>query len=348
MKKIAFIFGGISSEHEVSRISVTSILNNVDKSKYEYIVVGITKNGAWYKYTGDIKNIKGGEWEKDRDNLFDCVLSPDRRHSGFLVKKGDNWQTETVDVLFPVMHGQYGEDGAIQGLFKLSGIPFVGCDLISSANCMDKDITKLILTANDIPNSKWITVYEGCDIASVDRNIIETLNYPVFVKPANSGSSVGVGKAYDSHELTKCLEVAFKEDKKVIIEETIRGKEIECAVMGNDEPRAFETLGEVEPLRDVYDYEGKYEDNTTKLHIPARLEDEQVQAVRDCAIKAYRAMGCKGLSRVDFFVTESGIVLNEINTLPGFTNISMYPKLAMESGLSYSEVISKLIELAKN
>ncbi len=347
MKKVAFIFGGVSSEHEVSRISVTSILNNVNTNEIEYIVVGITKNGEWYNYTGDIKNIKDGEWQDDKENLFDCILSPDKRHHGFLINKNNEWITEKVDVIFPVLHGKNGEDGTIQGLFQLSGIPFVGCDLISSANCMDKDITKIILTANNIPNSKWITVYPSSDINIIDNDIKEKLNYPVFIKPANSGSSVGVGKAYNKEDLKKCLKDAFNEDKKVIIEETIVGAEIECAVMGNEQPIAFETLGEVEPLRDVYDYEGKYKDNTTKLHIPARISEDKVLAVREYAVKAYKAMGCKGLSRVDFFVTNNGIILNEINTLPGFTSISMYPKLAMTSGMEYSEIITKLIDLAK-
>lgn len=349
MKKVAVIFGGVSSEHEVSRLSVTSVLQNMDSTKYTPIVIGITKDGEWLRFDGDVALIKDGGWEKDFENLYPVVLSPDRKLHGIMTLRGSNWESERIDIVFPVLHGKNGEDGTIQGLFELAGIPYVGCDVIASANCMDKDIAKQLFTQAGIPNSKWITVLPNCmeQFDIVDEQVTAQLTYPVFVKPANAGSSVGVSKAHNKQELRTALELAFLHDRKVIIEETIVGAEVECAVMGNSTPVASKVLGEIVPVGGVYDYEGKYVNDTTKLYIPARISEETTKLIRETAVKAYIALGCTGLSRIDFFATKEGIVLNEINTLPGFTSISMYPKLFMASDMSYSEIITRLLELAE-
>ncbi|MEA5012071.1 MAG: D-alanine--D-alanine ligase family protein [Angelakisella sp.] len=346
---VAVLFGGVSSEHEVSRLSVTSVLANIDRTRYDTIAVGITKDGRWLRFDGDEALIAGGQWEKDSQHLCPCVLSPDTSHHGLLVLEQDGWRTVHIDVVFPVLHGKNGEDGTIQGLLEMAGLPYVGCGVAASANCMDKDIAKIILAAAGIPVAKWITVpaEEFYDLDAVDTAIAERLGYPVFVKPANAGSSVGVSKAANKAELRTALYEAFKEDRKVIIEETLKGAEVECAVMGNYQPKASSVIGEIVPKRDLYDYEGKYVDGSTDLYIPARISTEQTDLVRAMAVRAYTLLGCTGLSRVDFFACPDGksVVLNELNTLPGFTNISMYPKLFMASGLTYPQIIDKLIQL---
>lgn len=349
-KTVAVLFGGVSSEHEVSRLSVTSVLNNIDKNRYTPVAVGITKDGRWLCYNGDVALIADGRWERQTQALTPCVLSPDCGHHGLLLLRGDRWETLYIDVVFPVLHGKNGEDGTVQGLLELAGIPYVGCNVIASANCMDKEVAKLMFTAAGIPNARFISARQGemQDFGAIALRVESELGYPAFVKPANAGSSVGVGRAEDKQALQAALKEAFKQDNKVIIEETLHGAEVECAVMGNAAPVASQVVGEIEPLRGLYDYEGKYLDGSTKLHIPARLPAAQSEKIRRLAVEAYSALQCTGLARVDFFAMEDGegVVLNEINTLPGFTNISMYPKLFMASGLSYSEILTKLIEFA--
>ena len=346
---VAVLFGGVSSEHEVSRLSVTSVLGNMDRQRYDVVAVGITKDGRWLCFDGDEALIAKGDWEKDTSHLAPCVLSPDTSHHGLLVQKGSSWEVVHVDIVFPVLHGKNGEDGTIQGLLEMAGIPYVGCGVAASANCMDKDIAKTILAASNVPVAKWITVpaEEFYDLDAVDAAITERLGYPVFVKPANAGSSVGVSKAADKLQLRSALYEAFKQDSKVIIEETLKGAEVECAVMGNCQPKASTVIGEIVPKRDLYDYEGKYLDGSTDLYIPARVTPEQTDLVRTLAVRAYSLLGCAGLARVDFFASADGkgVVLNELNTLPGFTSISMYPKLFMASGMTYPQIIDKLIQL---
>lgn len=346
---VAVLFGGVSSEHEISRLSVTSVLNNIDTHRYTPVTVGITKDGRWLRYNGDVAKIADGAWEQEQKNLIPCVLSPDRAHHGLLLLHPDGrFEAMHIDVVFPVLHGKNGEDGTIQGLLEMAGIPYVGCNVIASANCMDKDIAKRLFTQAGIPNAHFIAVKKSdmADFDDIAQRVERELAYPAFVKPANAGSSVGVGRAENTAALRAALLEAFKEDSKVIIEETLRGAEVECAVMGNENPVASRVVGEIEPLRGLYDYDGKYRDGSTKLHIPARLSAAQTENVRVMAVKAYRALGCRGLARVDFFLMPSGAVLNEINTMPGFTSISMYPKLFMQSGLTYSEILTKLITFA--
>ncbi len=345
---VAVLFGGVSSEHEVSRLTVTSLLRNIDREAFEVVPVGITKDGRWFLYAGEVSQIAGGEWEKDPGNL-PAVLSPDRSHKGLLVLEGDRWRLLPVDVIFPALHGQNGEDGTLQGFTALAGIPCVGCGCMASANCMDKDVAKTILAAHGISVARWIlALREERDDAALAARVDQELGWPVFVKPANAGSSVGVSRAEDAAALSAALDAAFALDRKVLLEETVRGAEVECAVMGNfQDSFPSQCLGEIVPKRGLYDYEGKYLDGSTDLYIPARIPGEQSDRIRAAAVKAYRALECTGLARVDFFaLPDGGYILNEINTLPGFTDISMYPKLMMASGMTYSEIITRLIRLA--
>lgn len=349
-KTVAVLFGGASSEHEVSRMSVISVLREIDREKYEPIAVGITRSGRWFKYDGDVALIEDGSWEQQTGTLCSCVLSPSRDHHGLLVEGSDGrWSVLHIDVVFPVLHGRNGEDGSMQGLIEIAGIPYVGCGVMASANCMDKDVAKKLLTAAGIPTAHWITVKSDYQTKELHLRIIKELGYPVFVKPANAGSSVGVSRAGGLEELITALDLAFKHDSKVIVEEALHGAEVECAVMGNSYPKAAEKVGQIVPLRGIYDYEGKYLDGSTKLNIPAEISEEQAEQVRSLAIRAYRALECMGLARVDFFALADGkqVILNEINTIPGFTSISMYPKLFVASGMSYSEVLTNLLELAE-
>lgn len=347
-KELCVIFGGKSPEHTISRKSVTSILNNLNKDKYNISVIGITKQGEWYLYTGDYANIEGGEWEYDELNKKKAHLSPDAVDKAIIIFDKGLVTRIHPDVIFPVLHGEYGEDGAIQGLFELSGIPYVGTGVMTSANCMDKFSTKIVLKNAGIPQADWVEVTDSDDFENKMNEIEEKLDYPCFVKPARTGSSVGVGKAHNREELKTAIENAEKFDRKVLVEENIDGHEVECAVLGNSEPKAA-TVGEIMPTVEFYDFDAKYNDATTKLQIPANLPQETIEAIRKYAVKAFKAVDGQGLSRIDFFVKNSdgSIILNEINTLPGFTNISMYPKLWNAVGLGYSELLDRLIELAE-
>ena len=349
MKKIkaAVLFGGASSEHEVSVVSATSVLRNIPKDKYDVIMVGITKDGRWLEYTGDVEDIASMEWEHHPARTV--VISPDRSHHGLIMMDGSRCEICPVDVCFPVLHGKNGEDGTVQGLLQLAGIPFVGCDMVSSADCMDKEVTHTVLEASGVPMAKWNSIRVG-DMEKFDEmaELFEAhLGYPMFVKPANAGSSVGVSKAKNRSELKTACEVALKEDRKAIIEEFVDGIEVENAVLGNDHPVASAVCGEITPLVEFYTYDAKYKDDSTELHIPARISDETNERIRALAEKAYVSIGCEGLSRVDFFVKKDGsLILNEINTIPGFTSISMYPKLWNASGVAYAELLDRLLTLA--
>ena len=346
-KKVAVLFGGVSSEHEVSRLTAASVLRNLDRTLWEPVPVGITRDGRWLLYRGPVEAIPDGSWEND-PGCLPAVLSPDRGHRGLLTETGERVE---IDVIFPALHGKNGEDGSIQGLAALAGIPCVGCGVLSSALCMDKDAAKVVLTAHGIPNARWLTVrLEDRDDGALAEKIAgdSGLGWPVFVKPARAGSSVGVSRVEGPDSLSDALDIAFREDRKVIVEEAIRGAEVECAVIGNfTDLFAAPSLGEIVPKRGLYDYEGKYLDGSTDLYIPARIPEEQAEAIGQTALEAYRALGCTGLARVDFFaLPDGGHILNEINTLPGFTNISMYPKLMTASGMSYPELLTRLIRLA--
>ena len=345
---LAVIFGGVSSEHEVSRMSVTSILENLSNERYEVHMVGITKEGRWLLYTGPVEDILSGAWEQGP--VTPAFLSPDPSVHGLVALRDGKAETIHVDVIFPALHGKNGEDGTIQGLFQLSGIPYVGCDTESSAICMDKAVTHSLLSSADIEQAHYLWFYADRFDAAPDtiKNKIQArLDFPVFVKPSSAGSSVGVSKVERFEDLDQAIRKAAREDKKVVVEEGITGQEVEVAVLGNRDCNAS-LVGEIGASAQFYDYDDKYINGTSQLYIPARIPEEVSEKIRQTAVRAYRLLGCSGLARVDFFVTagDNRVILNEINTLPGFTSISMYPKLWMAMGLSYGELLDKLIELA--
>lgn len=345
--KVAVIFGGASSEHDISLVSATNVIENMPKDKYEAICIGITKKGRWLYYPGDVSNIASGEWEKDPD-CSSAVISPDPLHKGVITLENGEYTIRKVDVVFPVLHGKNGEDGTIQGLLDMSRIPYVGCGLLASASCMDKTHTHTILDYNNIKTAQWrmLGLRDLNHLEFKCADIADDLGFPMFVKPANAGSSIGINKADDLDSLKEAVKIAFSHDSKVIIEEFVKGRELEVAVFGYDSPFAS-FIGEIGKSNDFYDYESKYINNSVNLFIPAKIPDDSAREIRETALNAYKAMGCKGLARVDFFLKENGeVILNEINTMPGFTSISMYPKLMEDLGMSYSYLIDKLIEQA--
>lgn len=344
--KLAVIFGGMSTEHDVSIVSGTSVIKNLDKLKYQITPIYINKNGEWFLYTKNIEEIdllKLGEEPKEIELIENPIKT-----------------LKNTDVVFPVLHGLYGEDGTIQGLFELLKIPYVGCKVLGSSLCMDKVYTKIILDKAKINQAKYVYVRKiensyvmydedfneiSLDLEKISEKIIEKCGLPVFVKPSNSGSSVGIKKAKNIEELKNAIRYASEFDSKIVIEENINGREIECAVMGNEVVNAS-CVGEILPAEDFYSFDAKYNNSESRVVIPANIDNYISEEIRKMAIKAYKAVDGKGLSRVDFFVEKetNKIYLNEINTMPGFTTISMYPQLWEKSGKGYSELLDELIE----
>ncbi len=351
MKKLSVcvLFGGMSPEHEVSLRSAESVLNQLDPEKYNVIPVGITKEGEWIIYGGDdYGELPAGTWMNHPNNSKGSI-SP-VRGQGLFRFEDDCVVRERIDVVFPVLHGENGEDGAVQGLLKLAGIPYVGPHVAASAVSMDKTLTKLVVDHAEVPQAAWHLVRREELEYHVDHVVAALegkFSYPMFVKPAGTGSSVGVSKASDRTALEKALFAAAEFDRKILVEEFIHGREIEVAVMGNDSPVAS-VCGEIDSGAEFYDYDAKYVTDTSTAYIPARISEEVEEQVREMAVKVYSAIGCQGLSRVDFFVTyeDERIVFNEINTLPGFTSISMYPKLFDASGIPYPQLLDELLRLA--
>ena len=351
MKKLSvcILFGGISPEHDVSLRSAESVLNNIDHSKYNVIPVGITRDGDWIIFGGkDYSELPAGTWMNNPKNNRGAI-SP-VRGQGLLRFEDDCVVRERIDVVFPVMHGENCEDGAVQGLLQLAGIPYVGPHIAASAVSMDKTLTKLVVDQAGVPQAAWHLVRKH-EVKNHMDHVIAALEkkfqYPMFVKPAGTGSSVGVSKAANREALDKALHDAAQFDEKILVEEFINGREIEVAVMGNSSPVAS-CCGEIDSGAEFYDYEAKYVTDTSTAYVPARISEEVEEQVREMAVQVYSAIGCQGLSRVDFFVTyeDNRIVFNEINTLPGFTSISMYPKLFDASGIPYSQLIDELLQLA--
>lgn len=361
--RIAVLFGGASSEYEVSLRSASFILDNLDMEKYDPILIGIDRQGNWNLFSGPLGNIMEDNWLHS-GKAKTAILTPSPNVGGVLILSEDGtYRIAGIDVVFPVLHGWGGEDGRLQGLLDLSKIPYVGCRAMASASCMDKEIAHVRMERAGILMTDWIWVSEGdvkagigargkyqtsqgeTSIDEIKGIIHKKFGWPVFVKPCNAGSTVGVSKVSNAEELQDALDKAFKEDRKILIEKAVVGQEVECAVLGNEKPVAS-VLGEI-ASEDFYDYEAKYVNDTAKLYIPAHVSKEVAERVREIAIAAYTEMECTGLSRVDFFVTEEGeILLNEINTLPGFTSISMYPRLMKEEGFEGSMLIDRLVELA--
>ncbi|HEY1773867.1 MAG TPA: D-alanine--D-alanine ligase [Gammaproteobacteria bacterium] len=344
--RVGILFGGKSAEHEISLLSAKNVIDALDRSKYEPVLIGIDKAGRWVtsepsKFLLNHTDPKLIALNKAESR--DVALIP--QSSGKLTGLDSAGLDRAVDVVFPILHGPLGEDGAVQGLLKLADVPFVGAGVLGSAVGMDKDVMKRLLRDAGIPVSKFLVFGRGQkpDYAAVTKQ----LGAPVFVKPANLGSSVGISKAKDEPSFHKAVALAFRYDTKIVIEESIKGREIECAVLGNQEPKAS-IPGEIIPTHEFYSYEAKYLDaDGARLEIPAKLDAATVQRVQEMAVKTFQALNCEGMGRVDFFLTAGGkLFVNEINTIPGFTKISMYPKLWEASGIGYTQLISRLIELA--
>ena len=346
---VCVLFGGMSPEHAVSLRSAESVLNNLDTEKYNIFPVGITQDGDWFLYgSTDYSKLPTGEWLNCPKNRK-ATISP-IRGQGLLIFEEDCVMRELIEIVFPVLHGENGEDGTVQGLLELAGIPYVGPHVAASAVSMDKTLTKLVADNAGVTQAAWQLVRDveaANHMQQVILRLEERFQYPMFVKPAGTGSSVGVSKASDRESLTRALTHAAQFDKKILVEEFIDGREIEVAVMGNDSPVAS-ICGEIDSGAEFYDYDAKYVTDTSVAYIPARISEEVEEYVREQAVKIYSAIGCQGLSRVDFFVTaDNRVVFNEINTLPGFTSISMYPKLFAASGIPYSEILDNLLQLAQ-
>lgn len=333
--RVGVIFGGRSGEHEVSLRSAESIMRSLDPSKYDVVPIAITHEGRWLGSKDAVKMLTPGDAiQAALKGAEPMAVLPEPRQNG------------AVDVFFPIVHGTYGEDGTIQGLLELAGVPYVGAGVLGSAVGMDKDVMKRLLREAGLPiGDYWVT--RSKDIGNFIREIGPTLPYPVFVKPANLGSSVGISKAHNLAELPAALAMASEFDRKIVVEQGIDAREIELSVLGNDDPQAS-IPGEIVPSREFYDYQAKYVDDDSRLIIPAALSEDQVRQAQDLAIRTFRALECSGLGRVDLFLEKSTgkFLVNEINTLPGFTSISMYPKLWEASGLAYADLVDRLIALA--
>lgn len=347
---VALLFGGQSSEHEVSRVSAGTFADHIDREKYDLVKVGITKDGRWLMTRADTAMMADGSWEFLPSNV-PCVVSCSRADHGLILfPAAGGFEKLYLDAAIPALHGLWGEDGTVQGLLELAGIPYVGCGVLASAACMDKAVANALFEANGIPHCKWAayTRYElDRHLNPICRRLEETLGYPMFVKPANAGSSVGVSRATDLYTLRTAIEMALREDDKLVFEEAVNGQEVECAVMGNQIALATRP-GEVLAGAEFYTYDDKYKNGVSKTVIPALLDEEKLDEVREYAAKAYTALGCEGLSRCDFFVEKGTgrVLINEINTFPGFTPISMWPKLMESVGLTVADQIDELILLA--
>lgn len=347
--RLAVLFGGVSSEYEVSCVSASSVLDNLDRDKYEIYKIGITKDGRWFLTMADTEQIKDGRWADRKDNIS-AVISPDRGCRGLLLLKDTETESIRIDCIYPVVHGKNCEDGVLQGLLELSGIPYVGPGVAASACSMDKAITKLIAGAAGINQADYVIVtaseLKADETATLDRVEAYFNKYPLFIKPANEGSSVGISKVHDRAELGRGLAEAAGYDEKILVEETIVGREIETAVLGNDKPEVAK-IGEIFSCNEFYDYEAKYADIGSRTGIIDDISPELETQIKETAVRVFKAMGCKGMSRIDFFLTEDNrIILNELNTLPGFTSISMYPKMWEAAGVPYPLLLDRLIALA--
>jgi D-alanine-D-alanine ligase len=339
--RVGVIFGGKSAEHEVSLQSAKNIIEALDRNKYEVVLIGIDKDGRWYliQDSGYLLNENDPRLIRLADTNEEVGLIPGRR-SNQLINISKHQSIGKIDVIFPVLHGPYGEDGIVQGLLRLANIPFVGADVLGSAIGMDKDVMKRLFREAGIPTAKFL-VFNRSSISAIDFDEVKNqLGSPVFIKPANLGSSVAISKVKSKDELDEAVKLAFEYDNKILIEEYIEGREIECSVLGNEEPLAS-LPGEILPQHEFYSYEAKYIDEKGAiLEIPVKLPKDVTEQIQDYAIKAFKVLCCEGMARVDIFLKDDNeVFVNEINTIPGFTQISMYPKLWEASGLSYSELI---------
>jgi D-alanine-D-alanine ligase len=344
-RTIAVLFGGSSSEHEVSCVSATTVIQHINKEHYDIVLIGITREGKWL-LVPNAEAILDGSW---RNGGTIAVISPDKEQKAVIIMEGSKFTSRSLDVIFPVLHGLNGEDGTVQGLFELSGIPYVGCGVLASAVAMDKLYTKIIVDTLGIRQAAYVGVMSKDlqQMPSVVDKVEAKLAYPVFIKPSNAGSSQGVSKAHNREELMEGLYKAAQHDRKILVEETILGREIECAVLGGNEAKAS-GIGEIVAAAEFYDYDAKYNNVESKTILSPELPDGVEAKVRDYATRIFRAVDGYGLSRVDFFLTKEKdeVVFNEINTLPGFTSISMYPMLWEAKGIAKQQLVEKLIQSA--
>lgn len=343
-KRIAVIFGGHSSEYEVSLQSAFSVLQNMNENKFEVFPVGITREGEWYHYTGGLEQIRDNSWAEEKENLHSVAVSQSRPAPGFLVFDGDGCRRIPVDLVLPVLHGRNGEDGTLQGLFELAGIPVAGCGTLSSALCMDKDRAHKLVSLAGIAVPKAVA-FRQADQEAACRKVKESLSCPLFVKPLRAGSSLGITRITKMQELFSAVEFAFTYDTEVIVEEEVDGSEVGCAILG-DEVLTVGRVDEVALSGSFFDYTEKYTLQSSRIYMPARVERKTEERIQETAVAIYRTLGCSGFARVDMFYTSSGeIVFNEVNTIPGFTAHSRYPNMMKGIGLSFTEVLDKLLSL---
>lgn len=340
-KNIAILFGGHSSEYGISLMSVSSVFENIDHNKYNVIPVGITKDGDWYHYIGSYDKVIEDKWHEDEAELIPIAVSQSPKVHGILEFTDKGIVETKVDVAFPVLHGKNGEDGTVQGVFELAGIPVVGCGLLSSAVCMDKDIAHKLVEEAGIKVPKAVAF--NAESNTNPKEATKELSYPLYVKPVNAGSSIGISKIYSEDELEKAVNLAFQYDSRVVIEENIEGFEVGCAVLGNEE-LTIGRVDEIEMPGGFFDFDEKYNSKVSKIHMPARIDAETEERIKKAAEVIYKALACSGLARVDMFLTPEGdIVFNEVNTMPGFTSHSRYPSMLKGIGISFSDIIEKLI-----
>ena len=350
--RIGIVFGGRSGEHEVSIASAASVMEALDQDKYEVVPIGITREGRWLAGVNPRLLSAGATITESAEGVTAVAITGDPTLRGLVPADaaGTHSATRPLDVVIPVLHGTYGEDGTLQGLLEMAGVAYAGCGVLGAALGMDKEKAKMVFKAAGLPVVDWLTILRAeteRDAEAVYARIEAAFPYPIFVKPANMGSSVGVGKAHDRAELRGALATALEFDRKAIVEPGVNARELECGVLGNDEPQAS-IVGEVVPSNEFYDYRAKYLDNASRLHIPAHIPDDQAAEIQRLAVAAFQALDLSGLARVDFFLDrDSGqVYINEVNTMPGFTQISMYPKLWEASGIPYPQLLDRLIALA--
>lgn len=343
-KKLAIIFGGNSTEYEVSLQSASSVFENVNIDKFDIVPIGITRDGEWYHYVGELSKIKDNTWFTDTENLRSIVVSQNRSVKGFYEFVGDKYEIVKLDLVLPVLHGKNGEDGTLQGLFEMAGIPVVGCNTLASALCMDKDRAHKLVSYAGIKAPKAVT-FKAYEKEAAIKQIDEELAYPLFVKPVRAGSSFGITKVEAREQLESAIELAFEHDEFVIVEEGIEGFEVGCAVLGIEE-LTVGRVDEIELSSGFFDFTEKYTLKTSNIYMPARIDAETEKRIQEAAVIIYRALGCTGFARVDMFLTPEGeIVFNEVNTIPGFTSHSRYPNMMKGIGLSFAQMLDKLLSL---
>lgn len=352
--KIAVLFGGCSTEYPVSLQSAHAVLSHLDEKTYEVIRIGITREGKWYRYSGALDRLLDDSWHEQEEELCQAVISPDRSHHGVLELRDGKMQVIKIDAAFPMLHGKNGEDGTVQGLLELAGIPVIGCGMLASAICMDKDRAHRLAEeagirapkAVVISKAQWLEAKRESELLLKIKEQIWEISYPVFVKPVRAGSSFGITKVYKETELFDAMENAFTHDSEVIVEETIEGFEVGCAVLGTEELLTGR-VDEIELTEGFFDYTEKYTLKTSKIHMPARIDEETERKIQETAKRIYRALGCSGFARVDMFLTpERELIFNEVNTIPGFTSHSRYPNMMKGIGMGFAEILDKLIQVS--